>query len=53
MLVMFEGLLDLIVRVVDDHHTLQMSRRSAMWKFVNFTGTAGVWRASAIEEAGG
>lgn len=38
---------------VDDHHTLQMSWRSAMWKFVNFTGTAGVWRASAIEEAGG
>ncbi len=31
---------------VDDHHTLQMSWRSAMWQFVNFTGTAGVWRAS-------
>ncbi|MBK8903195.1 MAG: glycosyltransferase [Anaerolineaceae bacterium] len=38
---------------VDDHHTLQMARRSAAWKFVNFTGTAGVWRASAIEAAGG
>jgi cellulose synthase/poly-beta-1,6-N-acetylglucosamine synthase-like glycosyltransferase len=38
---------------VDDHHTLQMSWRSAMWQFVNFTGTAGVWRASAIEVAGG
>ena len=38
---------------VDDHHTLQMSWRSAMWRFVNFTGTAGVWRASAIEAAGG
>ena len=38
---------------VDDHHTLQMSWRSAMWKFVNFTGTAGVWRASAIEVVGG
>jgi cellulose synthase/poly-beta-1,6-N-acetylglucosamine synthase-like glycosyltransferase len=38
---------------VDDHHTLQMSWRSAVWKFVNFTGTAGVWRASAIEEVGG
>ena len=24
-----------------------------MWRFVNFTGTAGVWRASAIEAAGG
>jgi hypothetical protein len=38
---------------VDDHHTLQMSWRSAKWNFVNFTGTAGVWRASAIEAAGG
>ena len=38
---------------VDDHHTLQMSWRSAKWKFVNFTGTAGVWRASAIESVGG
>lgn len=38
---------------VDDHHTLQMSWRSAAWGFVNFTGTAGVWRASAIEAAGG
>jgi cellulose synthase/poly-beta-1,6-N-acetylglucosamine synthase-like glycosyltransferase len=38
---------------VDDHHTLQMSWRSAVWRFVNFTGTAGVWRASAVEAAGG
>jgi cellulose synthase/poly-beta-1,6-N-acetylglucosamine synthase-like glycosyltransferase len=38
---------------VDDHHTLQMSWRSAVWQFVNFTGTAGVWRASAIEATGG
>ena len=38
---------------VDDHHTLQMSWRSAVWQFVNFTGTAGVWRASAIEAVGG
>jgi cellulose synthase/poly-beta-1,6-N-acetylglucosamine synthase-like glycosyltransferase len=38
---------------VDDHHTLQMSWRAAMWQFVNFTGTAGVWRASALEAAGG
>ncbi len=38
---------------VDDHHTLQMSWRSARWGFVNFTGTAGVWRASAIEVADG
>lgn len=38
---------------VDDHHTLQMAWRSAAHQFVNFTGTAGVWRASAIEAAGG
>lgn len=38
---------------VDDHHTLQMSWRSAVWKFVNFTGTAGVWRASSIKAVGG
>jgi cellulose synthase/poly-beta-1,6-N-acetylglucosamine synthase-like glycosyltransferase len=38
---------------VDDHHTLQMSWRSAAWRFVNFTGTAGVWRASAVEAVGG
>jgi cellulose synthase/poly-beta-1,6-N-acetylglucosamine synthase-like glycosyltransferase len=38
---------------VDDHHTVQMSWRAAQWGFVNFTGTAGVWRASAVERAGG
>lgn len=38
---------------VDDHHTVQMSWRAARWGFVNFTGTAGVWRASAIGRAGG
>jgi cellulose synthase/poly-beta-1,6-N-acetylglucosamine synthase-like glycosyltransferase len=38
---------------IDDHHTLQMSWRSAMWRFINFTGTAGVWRTSAIDAAGG
>jgi cellulose synthase/poly-beta-1,6-N-acetylglucosamine synthase-like glycosyltransferase len=38
---------------VDDHHSLQQSWRSANIDFVNFTGTAGVFRASAIEAAGG
>lgn len=38
---------------VDDHHTLQQSWRSSALRFVNFTGTAGLWRASAIEAAGG
>mgnify|MGYP000987226235 FL=1 len=38
---------------VDDHHTLQQSWRSSSLDFVNFTGTAGVWRASAIEAVDG
>lgn len=38
---------------VDDHHIVQKSFRSARWQFVNFTGTAGIWRADAIESAGG
>jgi cellulose synthase/poly-beta-1,6-N-acetylglucosamine synthase-like glycosyltransferase len=38
---------------VDDHHTLQQSWRSAVLGFVNFTGTAGVWRAQALQDAGG
>jgi cellulose synthase/poly-beta-1,6-N-acetylglucosamine synthase-like glycosyltransferase len=38
---------------VDDHHTLQKTWRTATIGFVNFTGTAGVWKAKAIEDAGG
>jgi cellulose synthase/poly-beta-1,6-N-acetylglucosamine synthase-like glycosyltransferase len=38
---------------VDDHHTLQQSWRSSVLGFVNFTGTAGIWRASALETVGG
>lgn len=38
---------------VDDHHTLQQSWRSASLDFVNFTGTAGVWRASALQAVDG
>mmetsp|Transcript_12695 Transcript_12695/g.38792 ORF Transcript_12695/g.38792 Transcript_12695/m.38792 type:complete len:585 (-) Transcript_12695:730-2484(-) len=38
---------------LDDHHSAQMVWRSAIVGFVNFTGTAGVWRAAAIEHAGG
>ena len=38
---------------VDDHHTLQKTWRSGVIGFVNFTGTAGVWRRAAIEAAGG
>ena len=38
---------------VDDHHTLQKTWRSGVIGFVNFTGTAGVWRREAIAAAGG
>ncbi|MGL4401111.1 MAG: glycosyltransferase [Luteolibacter sp.] len=38
---------------VDDHHTLQKAWRSAVMGFVNFTGTAGIWRGSAVEAVGG
>jgi cellulose synthase/poly-beta-1,6-N-acetylglucosamine synthase-like glycosyltransferase len=38
---------------VDDHHSVQMAWRSSHIDWVNFTGTAGVWRASAIEAVGG
>jgi cellulose synthase/poly-beta-1,6-N-acetylglucosamine synthase-like glycosyltransferase len=38
---------------VDDHHTVQKTWRSSVIGFVNFTGTAGVWRAHAITAAGG
>ena len=38
---------------VDDHHSVQMSWRSAQWQFVNFTGTAGVWRARTVAHVGG
>lgn len=38
---------------VDDHHSVQMAWRSRHLGWVNFTGTAGVWRASAIGAVGG
>ena len=34
-------------------HLPQSSWRSEAWDFVSFTGSAGVWRAEAIERAGG
>uniref|UniRef100_A0A7S0MTL4 Glycosyltransferase 2-like domain-containing protein n=2 Tax=Pyramimonas obovata TaxID=1411642 RepID=A0A7S0MTL4_9CHLO len=38
---------------LDDLHTLQMSWRSKVLGFVNFTGSAATWRAQALEDAGG
>jgi hypothetical protein len=39
--------------VVDFHFLVEQAVRSALGYFTNFTGTAGVWRRTAIEDAGG
>ncbi len=38
---------------IDFHFLVEQSVRSASGYFVNFTGSAGVWRRAAIEDAGG
>ena len=38
---------------VDFHFLVEQAVRSAQGYFTNFTGTAGVWRRAAIEDAGG
>jgi len=38
---------------VDAHFRVQQFARAAAGKFLNFNGTAGVWRVGAIEDAGG
>jgi len=38
---------------IDFHFLVEQAVRSARGYFTNFTGTAGVWRRSAIEDAGG
>jgi cellulose synthase/poly-beta-1,6-N-acetylglucosamine synthase-like glycosyltransferase len=39
--------------LLDGHFVLEHSGRAQSGVFFNFNGTAGVWRASAIEDAGG
>src|SRR6267142_5206544 len=39
--------------VVDFHFLIEQAVRSSAGYFTNFTGTAGVWRRSAIEDSGG
>jgi cellulose synthase/poly-beta-1,6-N-acetylglucosamine synthase-like glycosyltransferase len=39
--------------LLDGHFVLEHSARARSKAFFNFNGTAGVWRRSAIEEAGG
>lgn len=38
---------------IDFHFLVEQAVRSAAGYFVNFTGSAGVWRRAAIEDAGG
>ncbi|HUZ86685.1 MAG TPA: glycosyltransferase [Candidatus Baltobacterales bacterium] len=38
---------------IDFHFLVEQSVRSASGYFTNFTGTAGVWRRAAIDDAGG
>ena len=38
---------------IDFHFLVEQAVRSARGYFTNFTGTAGVWRRSAIEDSGG
>ncbi|OAI42640.1 glycosyl transferase family 2 [Verrucomicrobia bacterium SCGC AG-212-E04] len=39
--------------LLDGHLLLEQTARSRSGRFFNFNGTAGIWRRSAIEEAGG
>lgn len=38
---------------LDAHFSIEQAGRSAAGSFINFNGTAGVWRKKCIEEAGG
>jgi len=38
---------------LDAHFTIEQSGRSKAGSFINFNGTAGVWRKQAIEQSGG
>jgi hypothetical protein len=39
--------------MLDGHHVVENRARSASGCYFNFSGTAGIWRRSAIESAGG
>ena len=38
---------------LDAHFTIEQSGRSKAGSFINFNGTAGVWRKQAVEQSGG
>jgi len=39
--------------MLDGHHLVENRARCALGHFFNFSGTGGIWRRSAIEDAGG
>lgn len=43
----------LLAMTLDAHFTIEQRGRSAGGNFINFNGTAGIWRRSCIEDAGG
>lgn len=43
----------LLAMTLDAHFTIEQRGRGAGGNFINFNGTAGVWRKSCIEDAGG
>jgi len=43
----------LLAMTLDAHFSIEQRGRSAGGNFINFNGTAGIWRRSCIEDAGG
>ena len=43
----------LMALALDNHFTIEQGGRQAAGCFINFNGTAGIWRRSAIESVGG
>lgn len=49
----YSALTEIETLLLDGHFVIEHGARSRRGAFFNFNGTAGVWRRSAIEEAGG
>jgi len=43
----------LLAMALDAHFTIEQRGRNANGNFINFNGTAGIWRRTCIEDAGG
>ncbi len=49
----YSNLTEVEALMLDGHFVIEHGARSAAGRFFNFNGTAGIWRRSAIEDAGG